>query len=129
VTQAAANLTARQALKPLSYGNDDSLHACDWNVGMIPADWVKRGVLSRYCGLRTPERFAFYALPDGRIAEISYHPMNGPDDLSVCVRSAEAQRDRWNELMAGEPWEQRTDIGYGRIDHRKGKYPKATRTA
>jgi hypothetical protein len=128
-SQAAAILAARQTLKPLPYGDKDILSACDWNVGMIPSDWVKRGILSRNCGLRSPERFAFYALPDGRVAEISFHPMNGADDLSVCVRSAEAQRDRWNELLAGEPWEERTGIGYGRIDHRKGKMQKAQRVA
>jgi hypothetical protein len=127
--QAAAILAARQTLKPLSYGSDDSLHACDWNANMIPADWTKRGVLYRNCGLASPERFAFYALPDGRVAEISYHPMSGPDALNVSVRSAEAQRARWNELLIGEQWEERSDIGYGRIDQRKGRHPKARRVA
>ena len=127
----AAEITAaRQTLKPLSYGRQDVLHACDWNVGMIPADWVKRGVLSRSLGKGfKPERFAFYQLPDGRVAEVSFHPMNGPDDLSVCVRSADDQRARWNELLSGEEWEQRSDIGYGRMSHRKGKHPKAIRVA
>ena len=125
--KAAAILAARRTLKPLSYGTDDSLYASDWNISMIPADWMKRAVLSRYCGLRTPEQFAFYSLPDGRVAEVSFHPMNGPDALFVAVRSAAAQRIRWSELLAGEPWEQTTDIGYGRIDRRQGRHPKARR--
>ena len=130
MTTPAAILAARQTLKPLSYGSQDILHACDWNVSMIPADWIKRGVLSRSLGKGwTPERFAFYQLPDGRIAEISFHPMNGANDLRVCVNSAEAQRDRWNELLAGEVWEERSSIGYGRMDCRKGRHAKARRVA
>ena len=95
----------------------------------IPADWKLKGVLARYCGCREPERMAFYVMPDGRVAEVLYHPMNGWDDLFIRVASAELQRERWDELLNGEPWEQRTDIGYGRIDHRKGKHPKARRVA
>jgi hypothetical protein len=95
----------------------------------IPSDWQRKGVLGRDCGCRELERFAFYVMPDGRVAEVQYHPMSGWDDLFARVGSSEDQRDRWNELMAGEPWEQRTDIGYGRIDHRKGRMRKARRIA
>jgi len=82
----------------------------------IPATWQLKGVLARHCGLRQPERFAFYDMPDGRVAEVMFHPMNGADDLFFRIDTAAGQRNRWNELLEGEV-------------HREGRYAKAQRVA
>lgn len=91
----------------------------------IPADWQLKGTLLRNCGCIEPERFSFYLLPNGQVAEVMFHPMNGPDDLFVRCGSATDQRNHWNELLAGEPWEQRTSIAAGLIDHQRGRRAKA----
>jgi hypothetical protein len=121
-------MSTTTALKPCAK-TEWEVSATRWSRADIPAAWQLKGVLARDCGLCEPERFAFYAMPDGRVAEVQFHPMNGWEDLFARVGSAASQRDRWNELLAGEPWEQRTDIGYGRIDHRQGKMRKARRVA
>ena len=122
---AAANLAARQTLKPV--GNGAREVAASWSAATIPATWTKAAVLGRACGCAALELFTFYALPDGRVAKITHHPMNGPDELFVAVDTAEAMRADWAELLAGEPWEERASIGCGRMDVRRGARPKAHR--
>lgn len=92
----------------------------------IPADWAKRCVLHRVNQKGfAPERFAFYALPDGQVACVQFHPMNGWDDLFCAIGSREWAADRRAELLAGERFEHRESKGYGRIDVRAGRYNRA----
>lgn len=120
-----------KTLKPSRYCPEGGWEfASGWNRADIPADWQLKGVLARTLGKNIePERFAFYKLPDGRVAEVSYHYMNGPDDLSVSVGTVQQQRDRWAELTEGQKWEERNYLGYGRYDNRSGRYRKAYRVA
>ncbi len=124
---AAATLTARQTLKTCKGGTREI--AASWSAAMIPAEWIKAGVLGRACGCKELEKYAFYKLPDGRVAKITYHPMNGPDELFVAIGTAEEMRGDWAELLAGEPWEERDYHGYGRMSTRRGRYTKARRVA
>ena len=95
----------------------------------IPANWVKKAVLTRPCGLNQPERFGFYATPDGRVAQINFHPMNGPEDLFVRIGDREAMAAEYQELLEGERYETRTATYGGGIDCRRGRRIKATRVA
>jgi hypothetical protein len=121
------NATARQTLKPCRNGTREI--AASWSASLIPAEWVKVGVLGRPCGCNELERYAFYALPDSRVAKITYHPMNGPAELFVAIGSAAEMRGDWAELLAGEPWEERDYHGYGQMSTRRGRYAKARRVA
>jgi len=120
-----ATLTARQTPKTCKGGTRQV--ACDWSSAMIPAEWIKAGTLGRPCGCKELETDSFYKLPDGRVARITYHPMNGPDDLFVAIGTAEEMRSDWTELLAGEPWEERNYHGYGMMSTRRGRYVKARR--
>lgn len=92
----------------------------------IPANWAKKAVLARK---QTGERFAFYALADGRVAQVCFHPMNGADDMFVRIGDRDFMAGEYQELLEGERFTQRTDIGYGRIDVRRGRYAKCQRVA
>lgn len=121
---------SQRQLRPHTLANGDTIEVAGaWRACDIPADWTRKGVLGRDCGCRELERFGFYALPDGRVAEIMLHPMNGPEEMFVTVRSAESARERWAELLAGEPYEQRSYLGAGRYDVRRGRHRKARRVA
>ena len=122
-----ATLTARQTLEICQNGTREI--AAGWSASMIPSDWIKAGVLGRPCGCADLERYAFYSLPDGRVAKITYHPMNGPKELFVAIGSAEEMREDWIELLAGETFEERNYHGYGQMSTRKGRYAKARRVA
>lgn len=121
---------SQRQLRTRTLANGDTIEtAAAWRACDIPASWARKGVLGRDCGCRELERFAFYALPDGRVAEIALHPMNGPSEMFVTIRTAELARERWAELLAGEPFEQRSSLGYGRMDVRRGRMRKARRVA
>jgi hypothetical protein len=119
--------TARQTLKTTANGAREV--AASWSVSMIPSDWIKVGVLGRPCGCVHLERYAFYSLPDGRVAKVTYHPMNGANELFVAIGTAKDMREDWIELLAGEPFEERNYHGYGQMSIRKGRYAKARRIA
>jgi hypothetical protein len=125
-----ATTTARQTLRPLTIGTGETIEtASGWSQAMVPATWQHRGTLARPCGCAEPEAFAFYALPDGRVARVQFHPMNGPDALFVRVTSAATARADWAELLAGEPFAERTATYGGRVDVRRGRMRKAYRLA
>lgn len=87
-------------------------------VAAIPTDWVPCGILARPSGWPGhPERFRFYRLPDGAIGEAMSHPMN--DGYLVRVTDAATARQRWAELLEGEPC---NEPGY-----RGTTFPKAYR--
>lgn len=92
----------------------------------IPADWTKKAVLLRK---QTGERFAFYALTDGRVAEVIYHPMNGTEDMFTRIGPRDFMAAAYQELLDGEPWETRTATWAGGIDRRRGRYAKCQRVA
>ena len=84
----------------------------------IPTDWVPCGTLARATGWPgQPERFRFYRLPDGAIGEVISHPMN--DDFLICITDVATARQRWVELLEGEPC---NEPGY-----RGTTFPKAYR--
>ena len=95
----------------------------------IPADWTKKAVLTRPCGMNLPERFAFFALPDGRVAQVSFHPMNGPDDLFCRIGRRDFMAGQFQELLDGEPYRVATDYRYGQTEVRQGRRVKAHRVA
>ncbi len=93
----------------------------------VPASWVFKGQLSRSIVKTSAyETFDFYLLPDGTVAQVTSHPMN--DERFVDIKSADEQRARWQELLAGEKWGQSKYCGYGRYTRKQGRYPKAVRT-
>jgi len=125
-----ATLTARQTLTATTVSSGATIEtAGDWSPSLIPADWTRRGVLARGCRCVEPERFAFYALTDGRVAIVQFHPMNGWDALFVRVLPAALAREEWAELLEGEKFEDREYHGYGRMSVRRGRYAKAYRVA
>lgn len=125
----AATLTARQTLAARTTKAGDVIEiAGDWSPAMIPADWVRRGVLARP-GFRgcEPEKFAFYAVTDGRVAVVQFHPMNGWDALMVRILPAALAREEWVELLEGEKFTERESVGYGQVSVREGRYVRARR--
>jgi len=92
----------------------------------IPADWTKKAVLLRK---QTGERFAFYALADGRVAEVFFHPMNGMDDMFTRIGPRDFMAAAYQELLDGEPWKTRSATWGGGIDRRHGRYAKCQRIA
>ena len=94
----------------------------------IPADWQKVAVLERSCGMKTAERFGFFKLADGRVAEVSFHPMNGADDMFARIGSREFMAERFQELLDGEIYERRQQTYHG-LDVTKGRMVKAKRVA
>ena len=96
-------------------------------LNSIPSNWVKKAVLARPCGMNQPERFGFFQTPNGQVAQVFYHPMNGPDQLFCRISDSVTMAAEYKELLEGERYEQRTDIGYGRMDVRRGRRVKATR--
>lgn len=94
----------------------------------IPADWKKVAVLERDCGMKTGERFGFFKLADGRVAEVSFHPMNGANDMFARIGSREFIADRFQELLDGEPFERRQQTYHG-LDVTRGRMKKAKRVA
>ena len=117
-------LRSLQTLKELPSGVEI---AREWSRSHIPADWKLQAILARDTGCIELGQFAFYSVPDGRVAEAHFHPMNGWDCLFIAVRTGDDSRERWAELIAGEPFEERSYLGYGRYDNRKGRYVKAKR--
>ena len=55
--------------------------------------------------------------------------MNGADDLFIRIGARDFMAGEYQELLDGERFTQRTDIGYGRIDRREGRYAKCIRVA
>ena len=117
-------LRSLQTLKELPSGVEI---AREWSKSHIPADWKLQAILARDTGCIELEQFAFYSVPDGRVAEAHFHPMNGWDCLFIAVRTVENSRERWAELIGGEPFKERSYLGYGRYNNRKGRMVKASR--
>ena len=111
-------------LKPFTTKTGEELQIGGIASAYIPTDWTRKAVLAR-----PNERFAFYATPDGQVAQIAYHQMNGWDDLFCRIGSREFMATEYQELLDGEPYETRTSIGNGVIDRRTGRMAKARRVA
>jgi hypothetical protein len=92
----------------------------------IPSNWVLVATLERDCNCAEPERFSFYTVGD-QVALAQYHPMNGLEDVWTKVSEPQWMRDYYSELMAGEPYRDVQSLGYGRLDVRQGRRPKAVR--
>ena len=95
----------------------------------IPTTWAKKAVLTRPCGMNQPERFAFFALPDGRVAQVNFHPMNGVEDMFFRISDREFMAGEYQELLDGERFTERTATYGGGVDCRRGRRIKATRVA
>ena len=98
----------------------------------IPSDWRCKAVLARPLPGTTAEkgeRFGFYRLPDGRIAEIMFHPMNGKENLFARIGTREFMGARYEELLEGELYETRECGPMGTVDRRCGRLAKAQRVA
>ena len=114
-------------LKPFTTKAGDVLETGRITADTIPAEWVQKAVLARRCGCKLPERFAFYALPDGRVAQVAFHPMNGADDMHCRVGQRDFMAAEYQELLDGERYCNRTALGNGALDVRRGRMAKACR--
>ena len=98
----------------------------------IPSDWTKQAVLERNTDLShdgVGERFAFFSTPDGQVAQVFFHPMNGAQDMFARIGTRDFMAAAYRELMEGERFESRSYLGAGRYDVRKGRMRKARRIA
>ena len=108
-------------LKPFTTKSGEELQIGGIARADIPADWNRKAVLAR-----PNERFAFYETPDGQVAEIRYHRMNGWDDLFCRIGSRDFMLGEYQELLDGEPF---VAYGFGGAAPRNSRMAKARRIA
>ena len=111
-------------LRPFTTTSGEQIQIGGITAADIPTTWEKKAVLAR-----PYERFCFFSTPDGQVAEVRFHQMNGWDDLFCRIGSREFMLGEYNELIEGERFETRTSIGNGAIDYRSGRMVKARRVA